>query len=287
MTEEVKEEITRDGEIVEVSQESQGGITAREKGMWETLLEHVQRNPRNIGACMDQATAMACRDQETAESCFYAMPRGGKMVTGPSIRLAEMMQSAFGGLLVETRNLAIGARQLTAEGTCIDLHTLTRARTEVTRRITGKNGQRYNDDMINTTSMAAQAIARRNAIFAVVPRAYVDQVEKAARKVAVGDEKTLVQRRGGAIQTLNKMGVPTERILSTIDRQSIEEITGEDVLTLRSLWIQVKDEGKSIDLLFPDPTKPTPGEDAAAAQSAIERLAQKKAEEPETKPERQ
>ena len=62
------------------------------------------------------------------------------------------------------------------------------------------------------TGNAAGSIALRNAIFRIVPRAYIDVIYTAVKVVAVGDAKTLVDRRKGVIDLLMKMGVPKERV---------------------------------------------------------------------------
>ena len=46
---------------------------------------------------------MATIDAEVAGSCFYKLSRGGKTIEGPSVRLAEIVASAWG-------NLKFGAR---------------------------------------------------------------------------------------------------------------------------------------------------------------------------------
>ena len=57
--------------------------------------------PRSIKSAMQEARSMATLDRETAGSCFYKIPRAGKMIEGPSIRLAEIMASAWGNLAIQ------------------------------------------------------------------------------------------------------------------------------------------------------------------------------------------
>ena len=54
---------------------------------------------------------------------------------------------------------------------------------EVRKRIIDKNGNRYSEDMVITTSNAAIAIARRNAIFSIIPRAFVDEMMNYAKTI--------------------------------------------------------------------------------------------------------
>ena len=274
-------EIHTGGEI-EVIEESQVGITARERGVWETMLDLARRNPRDIKAATDQAVTLATMDQESAEECFYALNRSGKFITGPSIRLAEILQYTFGRFVTESRVVSIGAKMLTAEGSCMDLERMVRVKQEVSRRITDKAGRRYNDDMITMTANAAQSIAIRNAILRMVPGSIVKKVLREARKVATGDAKTLGERRSLALESFAKMGVTSDRICETLERASTEEITADDVITLRSLWKQITEEGKPIDEAFPEPKLRPDPEGAKAAATATEQAIRNRA--PKTSP---
>lgn len=233
--------------------------SASEGAMLESMFLMSQRVPRNIGAAIDNAIALATLDKETAEKCFYAFKRGGKMIVGPSIRMAEILQQCWGRMFVTTRQVAVTRKVVIVEGRAIDLASLACVATEVSRRITTSSGETFNDDMITVTGNAAQSIARRNAILALVPVPLRKKVEDAARKCAHGDTKSHTERRTVALNKVGKLGVSQDRILAVLERQSIEEVTPDDLLVLASLYEQIVEEGKDADFLFPDPdAKPEP-----------------------------
>lgn len=218
--------------------------------------------PRSVAKFKAEALAMATLDQDTAASCFYALPRGGKTIEGPSIRLAEIIGSAWGNLNYGARVVSIDDKFLTAQGICRDLERNVTMTSEVTRRITDKNGKRYNDDMIGVTANAACSIALRNAIFKVVPMAYAKDVLAQARRVAIGDAKTLASRRAGMIDYFGKMGVEPKRILWLLEKPSIEDIGLDDMQVLVGLATAIKDGDTTVDEAFPskDPKAPLPEE---------------------------
>lgn len=154
-----------------------------------------KRYPRSIADFKRRAMELATVDQETAEECWYSLPRGGKVIEGPSIRFAEITASSYGNLRAETREIGEDDKSITAQASCWDLENNVAIRREVKRRIVDKRGVRYGDDMIATTSNAAASIALRNAIFAVVPKAIFKSVLNEVRKVAMGDERTLTATR--------------------------------------------------------------------------------------------
>lgn len=56
-----------------------------------------KRFPRDEQACIDKIL-QACQRQSLAEQAQYVYPRGGSNVTGPSIRLAEMLAQSWGNI---------------------------------------------------------------------------------------------------------------------------------------------------------------------------------------------
>src|SRR5690606_7715376 len=150
----------------------------------DVQISTAKRFPRSIKAFKDMAMAMATLDEETAESCFYALPRGGKTVEGPSARLAEIVASAWGNMRIEGRPIAEDDRFVTSRGTAWDLQTNVAFAFESRRRITDKQNRRYNDDMIGVTANAATSIALRNAVFKAVPSAFWRPIYLRCREVA-------------------------------------------------------------------------------------------------------
>ena len=74
------------------------------------------------------------------------------------------------------------------------------------------------------TGNAAASIALRNAIFRVVPRAYIDGVYEKARQVAVGDAKTLGERRESLLQRFEKLGVTRDRVFARLEKRGIDDV---------------------------------------------------------------
>lgn len=217
----------------------------------EAQLDAAHKYPRSFAKFRQSAITMATSSREVAESCMYALPRGGKSITGPSIRLAEICASAWGNLHLGARVVEVTDTEVVAQGVAWDLQTNTRITGEARRRITGKTGKRYDDDMIGVTGMAAQSVALRNAIFRVVPRGLVDTIYAAARAVAVGDARTLVDRRGEALQRLQKGGVTVERVLARVQKPTIEDIGLEELEQLVGLISSVRAKELTIDEAFP------------------------------------
>lgn len=233
------------------------------KGEVDTQIATAKRFPRSIQRFKERALSLATLDTETAESCFYSLPRGGKDIEGPSVRLAEIVAASWGNLRSQANIVDEDGRFIVARGMCWDLENNVAVSTEVRRRITDRDGRRYNDDMINTTANAACSIALRNAVFKVVPMALAKPVYDAARRVAIGDATTLVQRRTKMIDHFAKMGVRDDRICAAVNRPSIEDITIDDLAKLMGMSTAIKDGDITVDEAFPAPAKPDDGKTAS------------------------
>ena len=229
-------------------------LMAITKGEVDMQVSTAKQYPRSLDRSVKKAIMLATMDKETAESCFFALPRGGKLIEGPSIRLAEIIAASWGNMRCESRIIDAGDKNnhVTAQATAWDMENNTLVRIESKRRITDKNGRRYKEDMILMTQNAAISIALRNAIFRVVPRSVVDHVYKGARKVALGSAKTMEQRRTAAFHTFSKLGVTEDRILAVLEKGSVNDVDVEDLSKLLGLLNAIKEESTTVEDAFPE-----------------------------------
>jgi hypothetical protein len=251
----VTHELDEESAITHVSVGAMGAIVRSEV---EAQLDAAHKYPRSISRFLKEAETLATISQEVAESCIYSMPRDGKMIAGPSVRLAEIAASCYGNLHFGGRVVEEEEKTVTAQGGAWDLQKNTRVTVETRRRITGRNGRRYSDDMVTVTGNAAASIAIRNAIFRVVPRAYIDQIYAKVRKVAVGDAQTLGARRQVIVDRLGKLGVTADRVLARVGKTGIEDIGLDELEVLIGLGTAIKNNEQAIDDAFPAPAPPPP-----------------------------
>lgn len=236
------------GEIVDTSIVEQ--LT---RGEVDMQVATAKKYPRSIARFQADARSMATINQDTAASCFYVLKRSGSTIEGPSARLAEIVASCWGNMRAETRVVDEGQKFITAQATCWDMERNVLVRIEVKRRITGKDGRRFSDDMIVVTANAASSIALRNAVFKVVPFAYVDEIYEECRKVAVGSQRPLADLRQESLQYFAKLGIEQDRVLAFVGKPSLEDVGVEDLVTLRGVATAIKEGTTSIDEAFPDP----------------------------------
>ena len=207
--------------------------------------------PRSLKMFLDKAMSMATISEEVAASCNYALPRGGKSLEGPSVRLAEIVCSTYGNIRAGARVIANDGKTITAQGICHDLETNNSITVEVKRKITDKYGKTYNEDMQVVTGNAACAIAYRNAVFKVVPSALVQEVYDRAKEVARGTAETLVAKRDKAIKYFHDLGVKDAQICEQLEIKKVEDIDLDKLATLRGMVTLIKNGESTIADLFP------------------------------------
>jgi len=217
--------------------------------------------PRSVDKALKEALTLATLDEETAGSMFYAMPRSGKTIEGPSARLAEVMAYSWGNLRVDADIVAEDKTTVTAMGTCFDLEKNVAVRVRVKRRITDKRGKRYNEDMIGVTSNAAISIALRNAVFKVIPQAFTRRIYQDARTASLGKGGTTTQKRQKALEWFNKAGVKDEQVFELLGVRGMDDIMEDQLITLRGLVTAIKDGDTTVEMTFNPPKQSVAAED--------------------------
>lgn len=222
------------------------------RGEVDMQVATAKQYPRNITDFQHEVLSMATIDRETAAECTYAVPRAGSIITGPSIRFAEILACAWGNIREEKRSLEPGRTTVTGQGTAWDLQRNRLVRVEVSRRITGRNGKRYGDDMIATTANAAASIAHRNAILACVPKAFWKKIHDKVQETAAGDAQTLGDDRAGALGWFERAGISAERVFATLKVESIEDIGLKQLATLQGFITASREDSLNLHEAFPD-----------------------------------
>lgn len=257
-------------------------LASIERAQVDVQISTARKYPRTLSKVKERMLSFATLDEETASSCFYTLParRGGddKPIQGPSVRMAEIALASYQHVKAGSRIIADDGKFLTAQAVVHDLENNVAVSIEVRRRVTSKSGARYSDDMIAVTGNAACSIALRNAVFRVVPRALITPVYEAAKRVAVGDVKSLTTKRAQIIARLKQMGAKDAAILAAVGADKIEDIDLARLEVLIGLGTAIKDGEITLETAFPgaapkEDGKPIFKDEPKPAPAAIEQPA--------------
>lgn len=235
-------------EIIQVNQAET--LSAIDRAEIDIQIATAKRYPRDIHRALAVIKDIATLDTSTAEDCFYALRRQGTLIEGVSVRLAEIIANAWGNLRVQTQIIGNDGKTITARGICHDLEANVAVAVEVKRRITDKNGRTYSEDMQVTTGNAASAIAYRNAVLKVVPKAVTSRVITEIKDVAMGKSIDLETRRKRMLEYYQKIGVSQAKILSYCHVNKVEQIDGSMIFELSGLKNAIKEGTTTVQQAF-------------------------------------
>ncbi len=248
--------------------------------------------PRSIDRAMKNILTLATLDEETAEECIYALPRGGKPIKGPSVRLAEIIVSQWGNNRASARVVHVDRVEkfVEAEGVFHDLETNTATCARVRRRISDKYNKVYSDDMIIVTGNAACSIAKRNAILGGVPKGVWRRAYEHAERVIAGTAETLVVTREKTMKAFAAFGVVPERVCVAIGVGGLDDIKIEHIPVLRGMYSAIKNGEATVEEMFsdnksaPKPSGPVDIPEPEPEKAATKAEASPAPAEPEKKP---
>ncbi len=204
-----------------------------------------KRFPRDENRALARI-AQSCQRRGLAEKAIYTYPRGGKNVTGPSIRLAEALAQSWGNLQCGTVELSRKLGESTCMAYCWDVETNfrdTRAFT-VPHAIQTTSGKKVLTDPRDIRDHIASQGARykRACILAVIPKDVVDYAMESCQKtLSQAYKEPLIDRLRKMADRFKKYySVPLESIEKYIGYK-LDSFTEMDGMTLAGIYNALKD----------------------------------------------
>ena len=215
-----------------------------------------------------QRIKQACERKSLAMIASYEYPRGGQKITGPSIRLAEVVAQNWGNMTFGVVEL----EQKNGESTCMayawDIETNVRSEKifTVKHERSTKQGPKKLDDSRDIYELVANMGARRQraCILAIIPKDVVDSaVEECDKTLAGKNSEPIIDRLKKMFDAFKDFGVTREMIEKRIG-VGIDSFTEKDVIALIKVYNSLKDNiGKREDFFESDkPSTPTSNIDA-------------------------
>jgi hypothetical protein len=240
-------------EITEASPSTLAVITQSEYAAMVATANLVT-NKRKIEEFSKKLMSYSTHSQPVALSMFYTLPRAGKQIIGPSVRFAEVVAPCWKNNSTGSRMIGSTDDTVTAQGVFVDYECNTRNVKEIPRKITDKEGRKFNADMILTTSKAALSIAYREAILkGGVPMALWSPAYEQAKLTAVGQAVSHNARIDAAMEYLTKLGVSEWQIMNAVGVTSPKELEIDHLVTLKTLCEEIKKGARTIEEVFGSP----------------------------------
>jgi hypothetical protein len=202
-----------------------------------------KRFPRNEQNALERIIR-SCQRKTLAEQAEYAFPRGGQQITGPSIRLAEVLAQQWG-------NMAFGIREIQdAEGIsklmayCYDLESNTRSErifnVKHERKARGKT-ERLTDARDIYEMVFNQGARRlRACILQVIPGDVVEAAVETCRATLEREEGDIRERQQAMTEAFSKLGV-TQAMIEKRMGKNTSALLATDLVVLRRIYSSLKD----------------------------------------------
>ena len=263
---------------VEVLDAGGGALEQISRAEIDMQIATAKKYPRTLSKVKQNVLTLATMDEETAAACFYSLPRGGKDITGESVRLAEILASAYGNLRAAWRPVNIDRTNgvVTCQGVCHDLETNISTSLEKTRKVQKKRGSdKYEEDMIMLAVNACGAIVYRDAVFKVVPKALIKPILKDIKEAARG-KGTLDQKVDRVMNRFKDLGEKEsisakemeKRVLVAVECNKREDITLTILDTLIGMGTAITDGEVRLSDVFPKEQEKLKAEDVMPKKKA-------------------
>lgn len=250
---------------------SQAGehLALQARAQVEVQVSTAKAYPRKIKDACERALTAAIYNVDVAERMFYRLREGDKWVEGPSVRLAEIFFSQWQNISAGSKAIEINDTYLVAAGYCHDMETNVRVEVQEVASILTKNGKRYSENLIAKTMKAAMSKARRNAIFQVIPRVFIEGVMKKAKQVAAGEGKSQTERWKELVDRAKLLKVSDKQLLQLIGKSSMSELILEDFASLASSLAMIEDEDETITSLLEQASSQRRGTESDIIQGEV------------------
>ena len=221
----------------------------------DSTIATAKQFPRQMLKALDRVREMATLTEAIAEECHYSLPRTDKTgrrvnIQGPSIRFAEILASQWGNLRIASRVIEIGAKQVVAQGICLDLETNVAYDVEVRKSIITKEGKRYSEDVIVSNANACAAVAQRNSVLKTVPRPLWNPIYEETLKRIGSDRMPLAERWQKAVAWYGSRGVNEARLRSALGITKPAELTQAHIQQLVGWRNAIEQDAAAADEIF-------------------------------------
>lgn len=231
-------------------------LTAIRRAELDRQGETARRFTRSVTSFMRTLTEYATLNPDVAAECFYRIPRGGTKVFGPTVRFAELALLAWGNLDVGVTLISLDGEAAVLEGRATDHETNTSTSLPLRRpvqsgdlskpphwansaaEVTKWREGRIRDAMQLSVS-SGSAMAKRNVILSIIPRAFWRGPLLAAQRASTG-KGTLDQQRKEMLDRCHAEGLTPDQVYRAVGVGGIHDLKIEHLRELASVLAQLR-----------------------------------------------
>jgi len=186
----------------------------------------------------------SCKRPFLAEQAFYNFPRGGTLVSGASIRLAEILSQCFGNMDFGIKELSQSNGVSLAEAYAIDLQTNTRS-TKIFHvkheRHTKKGVTKLNDPRDIYEMVANNGSRRlRACILAIIPGDIVEAAVEQCKRTLESSDVPVTEQIRKMVVAFDEMGIKVEHLEKRLGH-NLDATIPSEIVKLKGIYKSLKD----------------------------------------------
>ena len=243
---------------VQQAQQSEGMMqvaSSRAAQEIQAAMVIAQKCPRDM-VLAQKRIMNACTRKKLAESALYAYPRGGQTITGPSIRLAEVLAQSYGNIDFGIIELEQRQGESSVMTYAWDLETNVRQTKVFTvkHERSARGGITKLTDPRDIYEMTANQGARRlrACILGVIPGDIIeDAVEQCEKTMQSTEKEPLIDRIKKMGAAFLEMGVNTAMLEKRLGHR-LEVCSETEMVSMRKIYLSMKDNMTTRDQWFGD-----------------------------------
>lgn len=199
--------------------------------------------PRNENQCFINIIE-ACKRPMLAESAQYAYPRGGQLVKGPSIRLAEVLARAWGNVRVGITITTQDSDKTEARAYAFDMQTNYMIDQDfvVPHKRTTKKGVTKLTDERDIRELVQNIGSRylRGCILRLIPGDVVESALEQVEKTLLSSDIPLSEQIKKMVIAFDELGVKVEHLEARLGH-NLDATIPSEIVTLKSIYKSIKD----------------------------------------------
>lgn len=199
--------------------------------------------PRNENQCYINIIE-SCKRPSLADQAVYAYPRGGKMVTGASIRLAEVLAQKYGNIHIEISIVSQDNDKTEAMATAIDMESnyVVSQGFTVPHQRTTKQGMKKLTDERDIRELVQNIGSRilRGCILRVIPGDITEAALQQCERTQATSDVPVKEQVRNMVKAFDELGVKVEHLEKRLGHNLDATIPAE-IVTLKSVYKSIKD----------------------------------------------
>jgi hypothetical protein len=212
-----------------------------------------KKDPRDYNVCYERIVKQ-CKRETLAKVAIYTFPRGGKNITGASIRLAEALAMSYGNIEFGVKILNQDENIVNAVAYCWDLESNVKKTDYFSVRLEKKADKvikKITDPRDIYEHVASQGARRvRGCILAIIPGDLTDEALEECRKTTKNSGgESLEDKIKSIISAFMNYNISVEMIEKKYNKK-IQNLSLDDVADLRSIYATIKDNMAKVEEFF-------------------------------------